>query len=192
VTGHVGRLIAWLGAVNADTRASPDAALVAAWIAAGDEGACRQLVTRHRRRVIHVAAGVLGPRFAMDAEDVAQEAFARAFQRIETLRDRSQFGAWVTRMAFNLAIERRRLARLRHVHVEVVEALPGQAAEGDFLLRRAVEMLPVVPRTALHLHYWMGYSVAEIAELLQIPVNTVKSHLLRGREAVARRMERAR
>ena len=165
-----------------------DAALVAAWLDTADETACGFLVTRHRRRVVHIAAGVLGPGWATEAEDVAQEAFARAFERLQSLRDRAQFGSWVGRIAFNLAIERRRLARLRRPHVSVDEAMPTRDTESDWFVRRAVDELPPVPRAVLHLHYWLGYSVEEIAGLLQVPANTVKSHLARGRHRIERRL----
>jgi RNA polymerase sigma-70 factor (ECF subfamily) len=165
-----------------------DTALLTAWLDTADETACSFLVTRHRRRVVHIAAGVLGPGWATEAEDVAQEAFARAFERLHSLRDHAQFGAWVGRIAFNLAIERRRLARLRRPHVSVDDEMPTRDAESDWFVRRAVDELPPVPRAVLHLHYWLGYSVDEIAGLLQVPANTVKSHLARGRHRIARRL----
>lgn len=170
-----------------------DAVLLTSWMEQADERACRVLVTRHRRRVVHTAAGVLGPRFAADAEDVAQDAFARAFDRLPSLRDRAQFGAWVARIAFHLAIERRRLARMRLEHVAAEDAaLQTSDRAADWLLRRAVEELPAVPRAVLHLHYWLGYTVDEIAHLLGMPANTVKSHLSRGRQRIATRVEEPR
>jgi RNA polymerase sigma factor (sigma-70 family) len=184
----------WLAALatSGDEEEGADAALLSAWLRAGDERACQLLVTRHRRRVIHVAAGVLGPGLAADAEDVAQEAFVRAFERLATLRDAAQFGAWVARIAFNLAIERRRLARARWPHVEIDQSWPATDHEPDWHVRRAVEALPAVPRAVLHLHYWLGHTVEEIAELLSIPPNTVKSHLARGRQRVAARLDERR
>ena len=166
-----------------------DPSLVSAWLDTADERACSVLVTRHRRRVTHVAAGVLGPRWAAEAEDVAQEAFARAFEQLPSLRERTQFGAWVARIAFNLAIERRRLARMRRPHVNVDESMATRDTQSDWLVRRAVEELPPVPRAVLHLHYWLGYSVEEIGEALHIPANTVKSHLARGRRRIGEQLE---
>jgi RNA polymerase sigma-70 factor (ECF subfamily) len=185
-------LLAAIGSSDDGTDES-DAALLASWIDHGDERACRVLVTRHRRRVVHAAAGVLGPCFAADAEDVAQDAFARAFDRLASLRDRAQFGAWVARIAFHLAIERRRLARMRHEHIAVEDAaLQTTDRDADWCVRRAVDELPPVPRAVLHLHYWLGYTVDEIAQLLGMPANTVKSHLSRGRVRVAARVEEPR
>jgi RNA polymerase sigma factor (sigma-70 family) len=184
----------WLAALarSGDEVDDSDASLLSAWLSTGDERACQLIVTRHRRRVIHVAAGVLGLRMAGEAEDVAQEAFVRAFERLATLRDPAQFGAWVARIAFNLGIERRRLARARWPHIEIDQSCPVTDREPDWLVRRAVEELPVVPRAVLHLHYWLGHTVEEIAALLSIPPNTVKSHLARGRQRVAARLEERR
>jgi RNA polymerase sigma-70 factor (ECF subfamily) len=170
-----------------------DAALLTAWIDRSDERASRVLVNQHRRRVVHAAAGVLGPRCANEAEDVAQDAFARAFERVASLRDRTQFGAWVARIAFRLAIERRRLARMRLEHVAADDAaLETNDGDADCLVRRAVEALPPVPRAVMHLHYWLGYTVDEIGQLLALPTNTVKSHLARSRQRIAARIEEPR
>jgi RNA polymerase sigma-70 factor (ECF subfamily) len=98
----------------------------------------------------------------------------------------------VARIAFRLAVEQRRRARMRLVHVEADESLAATDRESDWFVRRAVEELPAVPRTVLHLHYWLGHTVDEIAQLLAMPPNTVKSHLARGRQRLASRFEETR
>jgi RNA polymerase sigma-70 factor (ECF subfamily) len=190
--GLLQSLLAVVGG-SPDDAGESDAALLTAWIDRSDERACRVLVNRHRRHVVHAAAGVLGPRFAVEAEDVAQDAFARAFERLASLRDRAQFGAWVARIAFRLAIERRRLARMRLEHIAADDAaLETSDRDADWLVRRAVEELPPVPRAVMHLHYWLGYTVDEIGQLLALPTNTVKSHLARSRQRIAARIEEPR
>ena len=83
----------------------------------------------------------------------AQKAFVRAFERLHTLRDPAQFGAWVARIAFNLGVERRHLARGRRPHVEIDESIGAADLKPDWLVRRAVDDLPAMPRAVVHLHY---------------------------------------
>jgi RNA polymerase sigma-70 factor (ECF subfamily) len=151
------------------------------------------LVARHRDRVFRVALSVLGPGGEADAEDVAQEAFVRAYRRLGTFRGESRLGTWLYRVAFNLAVDQRRRRGRQGPTAgeEALDTLP--AADGDphraaregesaRLVRRLLEDLPETQRAALHLHYWMGHTVAEIAELLGAAEGTVKSHLHRGRK----------
>lgn len=165
----------------------------AAAAAAEAVGGFDVLVARHRDRVFRVALSVLGPGAEADAEDVAQEVFVRAFRRLGSFRGDSQLGTWLYRVSFNLAVDYRRRARRRGETVGdgVLETLPAavgdpdraaRQAESERVVRRLLDTLPESQRAALHLHYWMGHTVVEIAELLNTPEGTVKAHLHRGRE----------
>ncbi|MGB6900213.1 MAG: sigma-70 family RNA polymerase sigma factor [Candidatus Acidiferrum sp.] len=141
-----------------------------------------------------VARGVL--RNSADAEEVAQEALLRAYRRFERLRDRTRFRAWLVRIAFRLAIDRARSSKRR----EVREALWSQpaprpstedlAAGSEFQahLDCAMEELPDKHRVVLLLAAMQGHSLEEVAEMLGLPVGTVKSRLFFARKRLAEKL----
>ncbi len=148
-------------------------------------------VAETQRRVFQVAYSVLAN--AADAEDVAQEAFLRAYRKYTRLRDPGKFRAWVSRIAFRLALNRRRgrhrqLARDTAWHVERTSPVAdGARAATDriFLsqLRAEIERLPEKLRAVLLLSAVEGMEAREVAAVLEIPVGTVRSrlHLARKR-----------
>ncbi len=127
------------------------------------------------------------------AQDVVQEAFARALPRWAKLSEYDDPAAWVRRVAWNLATNRWR--QLRHfrafarTHREsyVAEPSPDRVA-----LRDALATLPPNQRRAVVLHYLADLSVAEIAQQENVPDGTVKSWLHRGRAALAAQLSDAR
>lgn len=164
------------------------------------------LVRTEKDRVFRVALSVLGPGRAADAEDVAQEVFVRAHRALPSFRGESRVGTWLYRLAFNRAVDHRRRLRRRAEapleepgaeRVEPAAAGAGsdpyraaRGAEEARAVRRALARLPDRERAVLHLHYWLGHTVAEIGELLGLPAGTVKSHLHRGRERLRKELER--
>jgi RNA polymerase sigma-70 factor (ECF subfamily) len=122
-----------------------------------------------------------------EAEDVVQDAFARAWQHWPKLRQYDDPVAWVRRVAWNLATSRlrrittaaRALRRQRPQHV-VPEPNPDHV-----LLVVALRRLPDRQRLVLVLHHLCDYSVAEIASDLGVPQGTVMSWLYRGRARLA-------
>jgi RNA polymerase sigma-70 factor (ECF subfamily) len=169
------------------------------WSASFDEPVARD-ADLHRdfeRRVadssslaFRVAYGVL--RHRQDAEDVAQEAFLRAYRGYDRLRDRDQFRPWLVRIAWRLALNRRR-STMRREHVEqmsVPQPEPPQTSEEMAIsgelhrrLHHAVDELPEKLRLVVVLAGIEGHSVGELATLLGLPEGTVKSrlHLARRR-----------
>jgi RNA polymerase sigma-70 factor (ECF subfamily) len=173
------------------TPPTEDRALVDATLA-GDTAAFAILVERNSRRVISACSRILGD--PTEAEDVAQDAFLRAYEALATFRGTGSFRAWVTRIAVRQAIARS-MARRTALPIEGEDGAEGLAAtlrsvddvEQDSLdaeLRReimaAVAALPVNQREAIALRFVRDLSVAEIAELTGRPIGTVKSHLHRG------------
>jgi RNA polymerase sigma-70 factor (ECF subfamily) len=131
---------------------------------------------------------------------VAQEVFLRAHRALASFRGEAQFGSWLYRIAFNQAVNLGARVRYRAPHVGE-EALADTAAPGpdahqrlagarrDRALAQCVAELPEVYQSALRLHYWMGSSIDEIATLLAVPENTVKSYLHRARRLLHVRLE---
>jgi RNA polymerase sigma-70 factor (ECF subfamily) len=140
-----------------------------------------------------VARGVL--RNSADAEDVAQEALLRAYRRFERLRDRTRFRAWLVRIAFRLAIDRARSSKRREVR-ETLWSQTGPrpstedlAASSEFQehLDRAMDELPEKHRLVLLLAM-QGHTLEEVAEMLALPIGTVKSRLFFARKQLAEKL----
>ena len=117
-------------------------------------------------------------RSAADAEDAAQEAFVRLITKSPTFRDREHEKAWLLRVTINIARNMRRSSAREDAPVE--ENVPCQPGEDRELLDMVLS-LPEQYSTVIHLHYYEGYSIREIASILNIPPATVGTRLARGR-----------
>jgi RNA polymerase sigma-70 factor (ECF subfamily) len=140
-----------------------------------------------------------------DAEDVAQEAFAKAYRCFQQLRDRDRFRAWLVRMTWRLALDRqrsnrRRLAREVLASAGVVEAGlqtrlrpesmgdPAVARERAEQLWQAIDGLPEKLHLVIVLAGIEGHDVREVAALLDVPDGTVKSRLFLARKQLKERL----
>ena len=154
----------------------------------GDGTAYEELVTRHQRAVMGTAYKVTKNKFS--AEDASQDAFVSAWMNLCELRDASKFGSWVCSFAKNCArtLERHYRAAIPDISLDTLDGF--EPAEEDELfaedelkdVRQAVSLLSEKIREAVSLHYFEGKSVAEIAEMLSVPVGTVKWRLSEGRK----------
>lgn len=144
-------------------------------------------VAETQRRVFQIAYGVLGD--PADAEEVAQEAFLRAYRRFSTLRDPDKFRAWVSRIAFRLALNRRRargrqLVRDTSWHASCPDPVANpHDAFALARIRAEIERLPEKLRAVILLSAVEEMEAREVAAVLDIPVGTVRSrlHLARKR-----------
>jgi RNA polymerase sigma-70 factor (ECF subfamily) len=132
-----------------------------------------------------------------DAEDVAQEALLKAFRRLHQLRDRERFRAWLVRMTWRLAIDRRRGDR-RRIARELVDPEAISTAEGaDKMIAReraahlwrAIDALPEKLRIVVLLAGIEEHDVREVAKLLGLPEGTVKSRLFTARQRLKELMQ---
>lgn len=138
-----------------------------------------------------VAFGVLRQR--QDAEDVAQDALTKAFQRFRQLRDRERFRAWLVRMTWRLAIDRQRADRRRlareqgslHLVATAAHDESAVAEEQAARLWRAIDALPEKLRIVVVLAAIEGHGIREVAGLLGLPEGTVKSRLFSARKSLA-------
>jgi len=171
----------------------------------GERGAFDLLVLRYQHRVVKLVARLL--RDPTEAEDVAQEAFVKAYRAIGSFRGDSAFYTWLYRIAVNTARntmasrQRRPLdyeADLSESEQTVVESrmrhgdTPEAAALSDEIhqtVNRAVEGLPEDLRTAIILREIEGLSYEEIAAAMDCPVGTVRSRIFRAREAIDRNLK---
>ncbi len=138
-------------------------------------------------RMVAVAYAVSGSRWA--AEELAQEAFLRAYRAWDSVGLYDKPGAWLRRVTLNLAKSylRRRISEARAVErfaTRRIEPLdPSPEEEMEFW--QQVRALPRRQREAVALHYVDGLSTVEIAEVLEIAESSVRTYLQRGREALA-------
>ena len=144
---------------------------------------------------VRVAFSVLRQR--QDAEDVAQEAMARAYRRFAGLRDPARFRAWIVRVTWRLAIDRWRADRRRAAREEASTVVPRveNAEEALVASRRAarlwrsIDALPEKLRIVIVLSAIEGNDVKEVSALLGIPPGTVKSRLFLARKALAEKLQ---
>ncbi len=146
---------------------------------AGDRLAAERLVERHRSRVTRVAFRALDN--ADDAQDVAQEALVYALQRLSEVREPCRFSAWLRHVTLSLCVDYRRRRGTRRLG-EPITVLNEASEEADYgerlAIRQAVSHLSEAQRITLLLHYVGGWSREEVARLLAIPMNTVRSRLM--------------
>lgn len=136
-------------------------------------------------RTVACAYAVTGELSA--AEDVAQEAYSRAWPRWSRLRTYDDPGAWVRQVATRQAVSRWRRARtaMRHALHQRAPDPVEPPDESTVLLVQALQQLPEAQRRALVLHHLAGLPVAEAARLEGCPEGTLKARLSRGRTALA-------
>ncbi len=138
-----------------------------------------------------LAAAVTGSH--VQAEDIAQDALIKAYQRWDTVSTYDKPGAWLRRVTINQALSARRRAtaevkaKLRLGAERVPTLAPAPAVHDD--VWAAVRSLPGKQRAAVALHYLEDLPVAEIAEILDCAESTAKVHLHRGRAALAEKLE---
>ncbi len=129
-------------------------------------------------------------RHQQDAEDVAQEAFARAYRKFSQLRDRDRFRAWLVRMTWRLAIDFRRSARRHATSDEPATEPPAPTdlerqaihAERAARLWRAIDALPEKLRLVVVLVSIEEQSIKDVASLVGAPEGTIKSRLFDARQ----------
>lgn len=191
-------------------RQDPDAAAVGAF-QRGQSGAFDLLVQRHQSRVYRLACRILGDPEA--AEDAAQEAFVRAWRALPGFKGEARFSTWLTRIAINQCRnELRRRRTPKHARALSLDAplrangesagdglaaagpAPWEQADGRDLalaLRAALARLEPEAREVLVLREAEALSYEEIAEILAVPVGTVRSRLHRARAELQQRLTRA-
>jgi RNA polymerase sigma-70 factor (ECF subfamily) len=164
-----------------DPATRTDNELVAASLS-GDASAFGLLVVRYRRLAIGVAYRMCGD--AALAEDIAQDTFVRVWDRLHTYRPQGSFRGWMCRIATNLTIDALRRQRptvdVEKVSLEATSGRPEANALRDeraHAVRSAIAGLPEQTRAALVLREYEGLSYQEIADVLDVPIGTVKSRL---------------
>lgn len=155
----------------------------------GDRGAYDYLVGKYMKRVASIAWGIV--RNATDAEDLAQEAFVKAFQSIDRFRAGEPFGPWIFRIVTNLSLDvMKHRTKFREEELSGEEpaarrdnaALPAVTSEIARRIDRAIESLPEMQRVVARLSLVEEFEHAEIASITGLSEGTVRSHLSLARK----------
>ncbi|MCS6944728.1 MAG: RNA polymerase sigma factor RpoE [Sutterellaceae bacterium] len=168
----------------------------------GDKRAFELLVAKYQRKIFRLLSRLI--RDPAEIEDVAQEAFIKAYRALPNFRGESAFYTWLYRIAINtaknyLAAQGRRAATATESDLGENESLDDtdqlcDVATPDAVLlskqvaeavNRAIEKLPEDLRTAIVLRELEGLSYEEIADAMNCPIGTVRSRIFRAREAIA-------
>lgn len=180
---------------------APDDTALARLARDGDGQAFGALVARHQQSVFNVCYRLTGER--REAEDMAQEAFIRAYQRLRTFDPARPFGPWMRRVAANVCLNQLQTKRpavfslddetdTRAASLQADEAGdPGIAHErraNANAIQSALLALPAHYRAVVELCHFQEMSYAEASATLRLPVSDVKSHLYRARQTLAKRL----
>ena len=177
-----------------------DTALVAA-SKRGDQDAFAQLVQQHQRRVFNLVFRMLQE--YEETNEVTQEAFLAAWQGLPSFRGDARFSTWLYRIAYNCALkqlEQRKRDRTVQAAVES-EQLVAQTSQQDGMddtleahtrsemVHEQLAHLPAKYRIVLVLRHLQEMTYEEMAEILKMPIGTIKTHLFRARNLLKERME---
>ena len=162
---------------------------------AGRREAFGQLVERYQNRLFHSLLHLLGS--AEDAQDAAQEAFVNAFEKLGSFRGQSQFYSWLFRIAYNTAVSSKRKSGRMSVSLEARRDASGlepsdgnptsepsyamDVSDRQRLVQQALSELGEEFRTAVVLKEMDGMSYEEIADIVKVPLGTVRSRIHRAR-----------
>jgi len=163
-----------------------DPELIARALVSDEHAAFGELVRRHQSAVRHFLRHLTAGDHAL-ADDLAQETFLQAWRGLAGFRGASSFPTWLLGIAHNHWRNARRRPRTVPVepeHLAALDPVPSAAPLSDLRhnLGRALCSLAAEEQTALHLCYQQGLSHSEIADILQWPLGTVKTHLNRGKD----------
>lgn len=171
----------------------------------GDKSAFDLLVLKYQHRVLKLVGRFVSD--AAEAEDVAQEAFIKAYRALPAFRGDSAFYTWLYRIAINtakntLVSNRRRPVDFdldmqdpdqyeRHARLKEADTPEGVLLTDEIreVVEHALEQLPEDLRTAIVLRELEGLSYEEIAEAMDCPVGTVRSRIFRAREAIDKKLK---
>jgi RNA polymerase sigma-70 factor (ECF subfamily) len=191
---------------GAQTGISEEDARILRGLRSGIEGAYEELIERYEQQVFSMVYRLLGNQ--SDASDVVQEVFLKVFRGVSSFREQSSLRTWMYRIAVHEAYNHRRWF-VRHCRMEVpledprpehsssleYTPDPGRSpfeqamdSEARTMIEQALTRINPVFRTAVVLRDVQNLSYEEIADILQVSLGTVKSRILRGREALRREL----
>lgn len=152
----------------------------------GDEVAAMNIYNMYSKAMYNTLVRITGN--SVEAQDLLQEAFVKAFKKIDTFREEATFGAWLKRIVVNTGLEflRKKKVNFDALEDHSLEDMEEEAAEEPMvdpeLIHECIKQLPSGSRTVLTLYLLEDYSHKEIAEKLDITVSTSKTQYMRGKK----------
>ena len=157
-------------------------------VLSGDSSAFAELMSLYKKRV--ESLGMSFFKNAADAEDFAQDVFLKAYTKLDSFRGESLFSTWLTRMAYNTAINAVN-RRPEYVSIADETLLPDNSLTPEEkelksltmeTVRECLKELPDKYKIVLDLYFFYDNSYAEISEITSLAENTVKSHIFRAKK----------
>jgi RNA polymerase sigma-70 factor (ECF subfamily) len=183
------------GVQRSQTNDDPLEARAIAAVKSGDAGAYEYLVAKYMKRVVSIAWGIV--RNAHDAEDLAQEAFVKAFETIGRFKSGEPFGPWIYRIVTNLGLDvvkHRKRVRQEELSDNAPAArrdradLPAVTHELASRIDEAIESLPENQRLVARLYLVEQFEHPEIAQMMGLSEGTVRSHLSLARRKLQEKL----
>src|ERR1700730_8442939 len=167
----------------------------------GDQDAFAQLVQQHQRRVFNLVYRMLQQ--YEEANEVTQETFLAAWQGLPSFRGDARFSTWLYRIAYNCALkqlEQRKRDRAIQAGVQAQQVMASASQQEcvdaqvesharQALIREQLSNLPAKYRIVLVLRHLQDMTYEEMAEILTMPIGTIKTHLFRARNLLKERLE---
>src|SRR5579884_3839660 len=167
----------------------------------GDQDAFALLVQRHQRRVFNISLRMLQD--YEEASEVTQEAFLAAWQGLSSFRGEARFSTWLYRIAYNCCLKQLELRKrekalqaaiqaehlLDHTDKDERASMVLEVHDCQNLVREQLSMLPAKYRVVLVLRHLQEMTYEEMAEILTMPIGTIKTHLFRARNLLKERLQ---
>ena len=143
-------------------------------------------IEKYSGSLVRAAYNIIGNR--SEAEDVAQEVFIKLYLKKPVFRNDEHEKAWLLRVAINLAKNRIRQMK-RICLLDDTEAYTEAVGEDQQMVAKAVRELDEKYRIVIHLHYYEGYTLREIAQILNLPLSTVGTRLERAKNKLREKLQ---
>ena len=178
---------------------NPDKYLVSE-VLSGNKEAFIKLIRQYEGLVLHIVTPLVG--ITEDREDICQDIFIKVYEKLDTFRFQAKLGTWIGNIAYNTAVNFLKKSK-RFSFGEYEDEFHGEIADDDQspllireedigLLNNAIEQLGELQRTVIVLFYKEELSLEDINIVMEIPINTIKSHLFRARQALKKIIQQTR
>jgi RNA polymerase sigma-70 factor (ECF subfamily) len=169
-----------------------DAQLITGVLVSNDKNAYGELVRKYQSPLRLLCRKLTGGNYAQ-ADDLAQDTFIKAYQNLKNFRGDSKFTTWLYRIAFNLFLAdirktKRRDEKQKDVEFAADKPPSPRSASLQIDLENAMKYLSYDERAAIALCYSKGLSHQEVAGVMECPLGTVKTHILRGKEKLKKHL----